>query len=376
MLSKMKLKLCIVLFIGLFQLNPGIAQKRLLKKWPSGNSPKEVGAKLTRHFIETPHTNFGSPNPPGSLTYSEVCTWYGALLFSEENKDNGSISLLEKRLVKLATIEKKIIPRPNHVDNNVFGAIPFEMYRQTRKQDYLGLALPFADKQWELPANANKEQQRLHDSGFSWQTRMWIDDMFMITAVQAQAYRATGDKKYIDRAAKEMVLYLDAIQQPNGLFYHAPDIPFFWGRGNGWMAAGMTELLRSLPKDNPDRPRILKGYQTMMKSLKNFQGADGMWRQLVDDSNSWPETSCTGMFTYAMITGVKNGWLNAKEYAPVARKGWLALITYIDANGDVREVCEGTNKKNDRQYYLDRRRITGDMHGQAPVLWCAFALLK
>lgn len=95
-----------------------------------------------------------------------------------------------------------------------------------------------------------------------------------------------------------------------------------------------------------------------------------------DDQASWPETSATGMFTYAMITGVKNGWLNEKEYGPIARKGWIALTKYIDKNGDVTEVCQGTNKENSRQYYLDRKRITGDMHGQAPVLWSAFALLE
>ena len=101
-----------------------------------------------------------------------------------------------------------------------------------------------------------------------------------------------------------------------------------------------------------------------------------MWRQLVDDASSWPETSCTGMFTFAMITGVKNGWLDAATYGPAARKGWLKLITYLDENNDIREVCEGTNKKNDHQYYLDRGRVTGDLHGQAPVLWCATALLR
>jgi rhamnogalacturonyl hydrolase YesR len=81
------------------------------------------------------------------------------------------------------------------------------------------------------------------------------------------------------------------------------------------------------------------------------------------------------MFAFAMITGVKNGWLNEEEYAPIARKAWLALVSYIDENGDVKEVCQGTNKENSRQYYLNRKRITGDMHGQAPVLWSAFALL-
>jgi rhamnogalacturonyl hydrolase YesR len=72
---------------------------------------------------------------------------------------------------------------------------------------------------------------------------------------------------------------------------------------------------------------------------------------------------------------VKRGWLNVDEYGPVARKAWMALVPYINANGDVTEVCVGTNKKDDRQYYYDRPRIAGDYHGQAPVLWCAFALM-
>jgi unsaturated rhamnogalacturonyl hydrolase len=200
--------------------------------------------------------------------------------------------------------------------------------------------------------------------------------MFMITAVQTQAYRATGDLKYINRAAKEMVVYLDSLQRPNGLFFHAPDVPFFWGRGNGWMAAGMSEILSSLPKNNPDRPKIMAGYKKMMEGLLKYQSPDGMWRQLIDDPQIWPETSCTGMFTFAMITGVKNGWLDKKTYSPATRKAWLALITYINENGDIREVCGGTNKKNDHQYYIDRPKNVGDLHGQAPVLWCATALLR
>jgi unsaturated rhamnogalacturonyl hydrolase len=82
------------------------------------------------------------------------------------------------------------------------------------------------------------------------------------------------------------------------------------------------------------------------------------------------------MFTFAFVTGVKNGWLDPKKFAPAARKAWLQLITYINEDGDIREVCAGTGKKNDLQYYLDRPRLVGDMHGQAPLLWTATALLR
>jgi unsaturated rhamnogalacturonyl hydrolase len=138
----------------------------------------------------------------------------------------------------------------------------------------------------------------------------------------------------------------------------------------------MAEFLRSLPANHKARPRILAGYHKMMDSLLKYQAADGTWRQLIDHPESWTETSGTAMFTFAMIAGVKNGWLNEKTFGPAARKGWLGLITFIDADSEVSNVCEGTNKKDDLQYYLDRKRNTGDLHGQAPILWCAAALLR
>ncbi len=52
------------------------------------------------------------------------------------------------------------------------------------------------------------------------------------------------------------------------------------------------------------------------------------------------------------------------------------MVSYIEPNGDIRNVCQGTGKQNDLQYYLDRLRFTGDLHGQAPILWCASAFLR
>ena len=375
------LGLSVSTLIGM-QVNTCDAQSKTnnadLQHFPKGCSPKEVGDRVTKHFIATPHTNFGRPTPPKVITYPEVCTWYGALEFAKESGNKELAGQLAQRFEPFFGKQDTLIPIPDHVDYSVFGSVPLELYIQTKDKRYLDLGKRFADRQWGVPEGprAKPESQVYYDRGLSWQTRMWIDDMFMIIALQSQAYRATGDKKYIDRAAKEMVLYLDSLQNPNGLFYHAPDVPFFWGRGNGWVAVGMSEMLRSLPKNNPYRPRILKGYKSMMASLLKYQSAEGMWRQLIDDAGSWPESSGTGMFTFAMITGVKNGWLDKATYGPAARKAWLGLIGYIDANADIHEVCEGTNKKNDRQYYIDRKRNIGDMHGQAPVLWCAAALLR
>lgn len=350
-----------------------------LKNFPKGKTPAEIGARIAIKFLNTAHSKYGNTHPetpPTQITYPDVCTWLGGMRFAEVTKNDVLFNRFEARFAPLFDTEINLQPKPNHVDNNVFGAVPLELYLKTKQQKYLDLGLKYADTQWNLPDGAKPEEKAWADQGYSWQTRIWIDDMFMITAVQAQAYLATSDRKYIDRAAKEMVLYLDKIQLENGLFYHSPDAHFSWGRGNGWMAVGMAEILRILPKDNPNRTRIMEGYHKMMAALLKYQEKDGMWRQIIDDQEAWKETSGTAMFTYAMITGVKNGWLDKKIYGTAARKGWLALTTYINSNDELTEVCEGTNIKNDRNHYMQRKRIVGDLHGQAPVLWCATALLR
>jgi len=337
------------------------AQQDYFANWPAGISPQEVGKRVAEHFITSPHQG-------KTIFYGEVGAWYGALTFAQLTSDPDLRDRLIKRFDPLLPggAETNLIGKRAHVDDEIFGIVPLEIGIQTRDPKYLAYGKQFADRQWENP----------QPDGLSGETRYWIDDMFMLTILQLEAFRATADRKYLDRDALEMVAYLDKLQQPNGLFYHAPDVPFFWGRGDGWVAAGMAEMLRTLPADHPHRPRIMAGYKAMMAALLKYQGKDGMWRQLIDHEESWPESSGSAMFAFAMITGVKNGWLDPSSYGPAARQGWIAASGYVDQNSDVTSVCEGTSKKNDLGYYLERRRKTGDYHGQAPILWAATALLR
>jgi len=338
------------------------AQENYFTNWPAGTSPQEVGKHLAEHFVASPHQY------TKTIHYSEVCTWYGALQFAELTHDTALRDQLIKKFEPLmpggAEAERR--PLRRHVDDSIFGVVPLEIARQTKDEKFLTEGKWWADRQWENP----------QPDGLSAETRYWIDDMYMLVMLQLEAYRATGDKKYLDRDAKEMVSYLDKLQQPNGLFYHAPDVKYFWGRGDGWVAAGMAEMLSELPENHPDRARIMKGYKLMMSSLLKYQGKDGMWRELIDKDDAWPESSSSAMFAFGMITGVKHGWLDAKTYGPAARKAWIGAVGYVDQNYDVTQVCEGTGKKDSLEYYYQRKRRTGDFHGQAPVLWSADALLR
>jgi len=338
------------------------AQTDYFSNWPAGSAPQDVGKRVAEHFVTSPHQ--GS----GTIFYGEVATWYGALTFAQLTHDDTLRGSLIHKFEPLMPggAEAAKIPVRHHVDDSIFGVIPLEIGLQTKDPKYLAYGQSWAERQWENPQS----------DGLSAETRYWIDDMYMLTILELEAHRATGDAKYMDRAALEMVAYLDKLQQANGLFYHAPDVPFFWGRGDGWVAAGMAEMLRDLPANHPQRARIMKGYTAMMAALLKYQGKDGMWRQLIDHDEAWPESSSSAMFTFAMITGVKNGWLDANTYGLAARRAWIAVVGYVDQNNDVTSVCEGTNKQNDLNYYLQRKRRTGDFHGQAPVLWAASALLR
>jgi unsaturated rhamnogalacturonyl hydrolase len=325
-------------------------------------SPTELGKIITENLLSRDYMFYGDEG----LHYAEACAAVGALRFTTQIQDNVTVQRLIDRYKILLDDNSGLISRRPHVDMNVIGIIPLQIYILKKDDRYLELGLSFADSQWDKP----------QEDGLTNQTRWWIDDMYMIGMLQIQAYRATGEIKYADRAARQMVAYLDKLQKENGLFYHGLEAPFFWGRGNGWVASAMAEVLNSLPKEHEHYPIILDHYKKMINTLLIYQSNRGMWRQVIDYEPSWVESSCTAMFTYAIIVGINNGWLTEELYAPVVDKAWTALTDYIDSEGNVKEICVGTGQNSDLEYYLKRPRQIGDLHGQAPMLWLISELLK
>jgi rhamnogalacturonyl hydrolase YesR len=88
---------------------------------------------------------------------------------------------------------------------------------------------------------------------------------------------------------------------------------------------------------------------------------------MLDRTDSYTETSCSAMFTYALARGVNRGWLDASAYGPVALAGWAGLSTRIDDQGHVTGSCVGTGYADDYIYYYHRPDLD-DIHGYGPVL--------
>ncbi len=203
---------------------------------------------------------------------------------------------------------------------------------------------------------------------------LWIDDIYMSVPFLAQMGKLTGDRKYFDDAAQQVIGMSERLQdQNNGLFDHSwfesnpYDVKFYWGRGCGWALMATAELLSVMPEDHKDRPRVLDIFRRAAQGVAAVQSGTGMWHQLLNREDSYLETSATAMFTFAIARGVNRGWLSP-VYAPVAQAGWQALATRVHADGKIEGICVSTTAAYDAVYYYNRPTDLGAMQGYGPVL--------
>ncbi len=322
---------------------------------------RTIGLTAAREWAARPEIMRYDVGEVQAVHYAEVATALGVSRLRARGEQQGLADPYAEYTALIADRWAKARPLPNtanHVDANVVGIWPMLL----GDPDGTGVAL--ADAQW-----AETDAQ-----GLTTQARFWIDDVWMIGALQAQAWWLTDEPRFVDRAALMARTYLERLQQPNGLFHHGPEAPHFWGRGNGWVAAGLSEILSCVPREHPDREPILAGYHRMMDALLEYQAPDGMWRQLIDRPDAWAETSATAMFASALHAGVRMGLLGSDHY-DAAIKAWR-VFDYLDGQGRLTWICTGTGQSADPQYYLARPVVTGDLHGQAALLWLEAEVLR
>lgn len=209
---------------------------------------------------------------------------------------------------------------------------------------------------------------------------VWPDDLYMGCPVIIRWSKVTGDKKYLDDAANQIIHQAELEQDTDGLFFHGYNVkekkhsPFKWGRGNGWVTVATVELLSELPENHPSRAKLIAILKKQVDGLKPWQAPDGMWRQVLDHPELWEETSCTAMFAYAIARAVNRGWLDA-SYMPMARKAFAGISKNVTSDGIVNETCIGTNIGQTLEFYAKRERPSDDMHGRGPVLLAGTELL-
>jgi len=212
---------------------------------------------------------------------------------------------------------------------------------------------------------------------------LWADDMYMSVPFLAQLGRLTGKPEYFDDAARQVLQMSGRLWDPaHQLFAHGWDAGnadhrahFFWGRANGWCLLAMCDLLDVLPESHPARPRVLELLRSHLIGLAALQSEDGRWRQLLDRADSHRETSGTAMFTYGFAHAVNRGWVSGPNFAPTAVAGWNGVAAQIGADGQVHDICVGTNLAEDAVYYY-HRPLTDDVRGYGAVLLAGAEIIR
>jgi hypothetical protein len=199
----------------------------------------------------------------------------------------------------------------------------------------------------------------------------WTDDMFMASSILSRVGALAGHGAELDRSAQLLTDYAARLQRPDGIFIHATDGPFAWGRGNGFAALGLTEVLSRLPDKHPACAGLMAVYRRQMAALLRHQSPDGSWRQVIDEPGAYREETATAMLMVAMARGLRLGWLD-KSYAQPIERAWRALAAHVNDDGTLADVCTGTGAGPTRRYYLDRPAINGpDDRGGAMALAAA-----
>lgn len=215
---------------------------------------------------------------------------------------------------------------------------------------------------------------------------MWADDLYMSVPFLSRYYEFTGDIKYADDAANQFFGFKERLFIPEkNIMSHVYDFKYDtktnvpWGRGNGWVVFSMTELLAVLPDDHPKKAGLIEMLNTLCEGYLALQDEEGMWHQVIDDHESYPETSCTCMFLYAFSRGVRYGWLkNPEKYVKAVFKAWEAMSkTSVDFLGNVYGVCRGSEFSFIPDYYkYELGWRLNDTHGFGIVMLAGVEIIR
>ena len=200
----------------------------------------------------------------------------------------------------------------------------------------------------------------------------WSDITLQFTTIHSHTYDSEKSLNYHGWSAKP--------SDANSFWANKAD-PFkgcskeFWGRGMGWYAAALVDVLAMMPREHPDYEMVAEIFTQVAEGIRRWQDPDsGVWYQLLqyDDSfvsargnRNYLEASASSMFTYALFKGMRLGLLDNGEFSPVALKAYDGLLSTFITEGtggvNIHNICRsaglGPSNKRERNgtadYYLD-----------------------
>lgn len=279
---------------------------------------------------------------------------------------------------------------------------PFHFLRKFRELDHVGTECaalirlvekyPSLKKSYlryikKAAGHIRKGQARLEDGTLvrTWPNShtLWADDLYMGLSFMSKYGVWKKDRRMLEDAVRQVELFNGyLLNTGNGLYWHGWDqqkgtvVGAHWGRCNGWMMFAMATLMDHIKDNKALMDRVLPIFRNHVRNICHYQDSDGMWHQLLDDSQSYKESSCTAIFVYCIAHAIVNGWLDS-SYASVTLKGWDAICTsQISENYELKNVCVGTGIGVDKDFYRNRRKVDGEIHGTGLLIEAGMAMVK
>lgn len=232
--------------------------------------------------------------------------------------------------------------RVYHADDICVGQAFIEMYRKLGDKRMLQ---PVMERAYYVATHPSKAPLLKTDAVGTLERWSWADALFMAPPVYAALYTMTGDDVYLNYMNSEYKECVDSLyDEEYSLFYRDNKrIPMrekngakqFWGRGNGWVFAGLPLIIDNLPIDCDSRNYYIQLFVKMAEAVRKTQCEGGDWRtSLLDpDSYDMPENSCSAFMCYGIAWGLRNEYLAKRTYKPVLEKGWKSLVKAVHTDG-------------------------------------------
>ncbi len=284
-------------------------------------------------------------------------------------------------------------PRVYHADDHANADVYLTLYQLYGGEEKIGPTkdtLTYVvenpdsrDLTFEVPErDVHTFKHRTFDDPYCTRRWCWADAAFMSPPVFAHLSQITGDQRYVEFMHKEFWIMTDYLYDTDYDLYLRDSRYFtrldkqgrriFWGRGNGWVLAGLARTIEYLPETDPQRQKYVDLFQKMSRSLLSYQNPDGSWPSSLLEAgvDAHSETSATGLLAFGLAWGVNNDLLSKEDYLGPIDKAWQSIVNNIHPDGKVGYVQQvayapGSATKDDTQLY-----------GSGAVLLAAAELLE
>lgn len=221
-----------------------------------------------------------------------------------------------------------------------------DLYRRSGDAQFLDAARRLAALNASFPRGPHGARFHRGDTpGWRWQ--IWVDCMDVDGPFLAALAQVTGESDYHDQAASELLGYARALQGDDGLLFHGFERDAGrngerWARGNGWALMGLVDTLALLPRPHPNWTELHERLERLADALAATQAPNGLWHTVVDDPETYLESTLATMTAYAFEEAFRHGLLAPDRYCAVERRARAAMHALVDTDGVLALVSDAT----------------------------------